>query len=207
MLSPVGVDLSLTTRKKSAFANIVLKLICFCVASALFTFECRYVYRVCKDRSTLNLFFMSWTIFPVLFLLGPEGFGIIDLGMSSMLHAIGDLISKNFVGIYINHLKENIERKASIFKLEKQLTEEIELARANSKEAYDDSELETKQSHVRVDFEEKAATDKVYGNKTPTNSFYPISPPGLMHFMDHMKRMSTPVDGSKGSTPQVCESP
>lgn len=122
-----------------------------------------------------------------------------------MLHAIGDLISKNFVGIYINHLKENIETKASIFKLEKQLTEEIELARANSKEAYDDSELETKQNHVRVELEEKAATD--YRNKTPTDSFYPISPPGLMHFMDHMKRMSTPVDGPKGRTPQVCESP
>lgn len=111
----------------AAFSPWIPKLICFFIAGFIFVYEFAYFHGICEDKKMIKIFFLSWTIFPILFLLGPEGFGAIDLGTSSLLHAIGDLLAKNLCGVYINHLKEAQEKQASINELEKQLSEELKL--------------------------------------------------------------------------------
>jgi bacteriorhodopsin len=44
------------------------------------------------------VYFLSWPLFPVLFLFGPEGFSIISLAGSDIAHCIADLLSKNLWG-------------------------------------------------------------------------------------------------------------
>ncbi|KAK3244318.1 hypothetical protein CYMTET_45081 [Cymbomonas tetramitiformis] len=44
------------------------------------------------------LFFTTWTLFPIFFALGPEGFGQITLSTSVVLHAVNDLFAKNLWG-------------------------------------------------------------------------------------------------------------
>lgn len=46
-------------------------------------------------RNVMLLTFVSWTLFPILFLLGPETFGVISWEWSTVGHCVGDLISKN----------------------------------------------------------------------------------------------------------------
>lgn len=41
------------------------------------------------------VFFSSWCLFPILWLLGPEGSGVISVQDSLVMHAIADLVSKN----------------------------------------------------------------------------------------------------------------
>eukprot|EP00854_Cymbomonas_tetramitiformis_P016962 gene16962-20153_t len=46
------------------------------------------------------MFFVSWAMFPLLFLMGPEGFGHISNAGSTIGHTFADLLSKNLWGIY-----------------------------------------------------------------------------------------------------------
>eukprot|EP00798_Chlamydomonas_sp_ICE-L_P024783 gene24783-10424_t len=48
-------------------------------------------------------YFLTWSLFPVLFILGPEGFGHISQYASGIAHEILDLFSKNLWGI-LGHL-------------------------------------------------------------------------------------------------------
>lgn len=43
-------------------------------------------------------FFAGWLTFPILWLMGPEGYGSLDFGVSQMVHALADLVSKNAFG-------------------------------------------------------------------------------------------------------------
>jgi len=43
-------------------------------------------------------FFVGWLMFPILWLLGPEGYGNMEFGISQVCHALADLVSKNSFG-------------------------------------------------------------------------------------------------------------
>jgi len=46
------------------------------------------------------MFMFSWGSFPLLFLLGPEGFNHISPSASNILHGVADLFAKNLWGVY-----------------------------------------------------------------------------------------------------------
>lgn len=62
---------------------------------------------VCKRTvATLAYMFMfSWGSFPALFLMGPEGFGHINIHWSTILHSVADFFSKNLWGLYAWYLR------------------------------------------------------------------------------------------------------
>lgn len=97
----------------AAFSIIWIKLVFFFLAGGIYIYLCYYMYNLCSDKKMILIFFASWTIFPIFFLLGPEGFGVIDIGNSLLLHAIADLISKNLCGLYINKKKRKMEKEPS----------------------------------------------------------------------------------------------
>jgi len=51
------------------------------------------------------MFFISWGMFPLLFLMGPEGFKHINASWSTILHSVADLFSKNLWGFYAWYLR------------------------------------------------------------------------------------------------------
>jgi len=51
------------------------------------------------------MFFLSWMCFPLFWLLGQEGFGHVNQHVSTTLHAIADLFSKNLWGLYSWYLR------------------------------------------------------------------------------------------------------
>eukprot|EP00242_Pyramimonas_sp_CCMP2087_P003546 CAMPEP_0198230456 /NCGR_PEP_ID=MMETSP1445-20131203/114672_1 /TAXON_ID=36898 /ORGANISM="Pyramimonas sp., Strain CCMP2087" /LENGTH=614 /DNA_ID=CAMNT_0043910999 /DNA_START=599 /DNA_END=2443 /DNA_ORIENTATION=- len=51
------------------------------------------------------MFFLSWFCFPLFWLLGEEGFGHVNQHMSTCLHAVADLFSKNLWGLYSWYLR------------------------------------------------------------------------------------------------------
>lgn len=54
------------------------------------------------------LFFTTWTLFPVFFALGPEGFGQITLSTSVVLHAVNDLFAKNLWGYLAYDIRSGV---------------------------------------------------------------------------------------------------
>ena len=45
-------------------------------------------------------YFISWTMFPALFLAGPEGFKVLTPAGSHIGHVVADFLSKNLWGAY-----------------------------------------------------------------------------------------------------------
>nr|AGT48261.1 VCOMET [synthetic construct] len=66
-------------------------------------------------RAMAWLFFVSWGMFPVLFLLGPEGFGHISPYGSAIGHSILDLIAKNMWGVLGNYLRVKIHEHILLY--------------------------------------------------------------------------------------------
>jgi len=61
-------------------------------------------------RFTAGLFFISWSMYPLFWLLGPDGFSIITNDTSTALHAITDLFAKNLWGYLMFRVREyNLE--------------------------------------------------------------------------------------------------
>lgn len=56
-------------------------------------------------------FFVGWLVFPVMWLVGPEGYGSVEFGISQLVHAFGDLISKNTFGFISWYLRFKIIKK------------------------------------------------------------------------------------------------
>ncbi|GLI59719.1 hypothetical protein VaNZ11_001663 [Volvox africanus] len=71
---------------------------------------CRNVVRVMAW-----LFFLSWGMFPVLFLLGPEGFGHLTVYGSTIGHTIIDLMSKNCWGLLGHFLRLKIHEHILLY--------------------------------------------------------------------------------------------
>lgn len=89
----------------------------FCIISWVFYIILYYTLYILYDKSYNNLisknekktannlkqifylYFLSWLFFPLLFMLGPESFGVIDMELSNALHAVGDLVAKNYFGL------------------------------------------------------------------------------------------------------------
>lgn len=122
----------------AAFSIIWIKLLFFFLSAMIYICLCYYIYKLCNDKKMILVFFASWSIFPIFFLLGPEGFGVIDVGNSLLLHAIGDMISKNLCGLYINKKKrknekltKELSRQSTEMELSRQSTE-MDLSRENS---------------------------------------------------------------------------
>ena len=70
-------------------------------------------------RGILLLVLFSWTLFPILFLIGPETFNLMNQQTSMILHACGDLIAKNFfsfccwkVSLISVRMKEEVTKQA-----------------------------------------------------------------------------------------------
>lgn len=59
-------------------------------------------------RAMAVMFYTSWCMFPILFLLGPEGFGHISHYGSIVGHGLADLLSKNLWGVLEWWLDYNI---------------------------------------------------------------------------------------------------
>lgn len=51
------------------------------------------------------MFMFSWGSFPLMFLLGPEGFNHISPSISNILHGVADLFAKNLWGVYAWYLR------------------------------------------------------------------------------------------------------
>lgn len=56
----------------------------------------------------MQVFFGSWLLFPVLFLMGPEGFGHFSIYGSIIAHTFADLLSKNLWGLLAHHLRNKV---------------------------------------------------------------------------------------------------
>lgn len=56
----------------------------------------------------LQVFFGSWLLFPILFLMGPEGFGHLSPWGSIIAHTFADLLSKNLWGLLAHHLRNKV---------------------------------------------------------------------------------------------------
>lgn len=56
----------------------------------------------------LQVFFGSWLLFPILFLMGPEGFGHLSVYGSIIAHTFADLLSKNLWGLLAHHLRNKV---------------------------------------------------------------------------------------------------
>jgi len=56
----------------------------------------------------MYVFFVSWVMFPILFVLGPEGFGHLSAYGSTIGHTVADLLSKNLWGLLGHHLRYKI---------------------------------------------------------------------------------------------------
>nr|AHH02107.1 CoChR [synthetic construct] len=61
------------------------------------------------------LFFLSWGMFPVLFVVGPEGFDAISVYGSTIGHTIIDLMSKNCWGLLGHYLRVLIHQHIIIY--------------------------------------------------------------------------------------------
>ena len=55
-------------------------------------------------------FFTSWVMFPILFVAGPEGLGVLSPYGSTIGHTIADLLSKNLWGLLGHHLRVKVRR-------------------------------------------------------------------------------------------------
>nr|AHH02118.1 protein 93 [synthetic construct] len=55
-----------------------------------------------------GLYYVSWSLFPILFAIGPEGFGVISLQASTIGHTIADVLSKNMWGLMGHFLRVQI---------------------------------------------------------------------------------------------------
>lgn len=59
------------------------------------------------------MFFTSWLFFPILFLMGPEGFGHLSAWGSIIAHTLADLMSKNLWGLLAHHLRNKVHHTRS----------------------------------------------------------------------------------------------
>nr|AER29840.1 ChR2-EYFP-betaArch [synthetic construct] len=103
----------------SAMATGYVKVIFFCLglcygANTFFHAAKAYIegyHTVPKGRcrqvvtGMAWLFFVSWGMFPILFILGPEGFGVLSVYGSTVGHTIIDLMSKNCWGLLGHYLR------------------------------------------------------------------------------------------------------
>lgn len=55
-----------------------------------------------------GLFFIAWTLFPLLFIAGPEGTGYLTWAGTTIGHTVADIASKNLWGIVGHHLQVKI---------------------------------------------------------------------------------------------------
>nr|AHH02100.1 BsChR2 [synthetic construct] len=65
--------------------------------------ECRIIVKVMA-----GVFYCSWTLFPLLFLLGPEGTGAFSAYGSTIAHTVADVLSKQLWGLLGHHLRVKI---------------------------------------------------------------------------------------------------
>lgn len=56
------------------------------------------------------LFYASWIMFPILFCLGPEGFGHLTVAGSAIGHTVADVMSKNLWGLFGNRLRNQVNQ-------------------------------------------------------------------------------------------------
>ncbi|EFJ51427.1 hypothetical protein VOLCADRAFT_79664 [Volvox carteri f. nagariensis] len=109
-------------------------------------------------RAMAWLFFVSWGMFPVLFLLGPEGFGHLSVYGSTIGHTIIDLLSKNCWGLLGHFLRlkihEHILLYGDIRKVQKIRVagEELEVETLMTEEAPDTVKKSTAQYANRESF-------------------------------------------------------
>ncbi|KAK3233187.1 hypothetical protein CYMTET_56505 [Cymbomonas tetramitiformis] len=54
------------------------------------------------------IFFITWSLFPVFYILGPEGFDAISLETSVVLHVLNDMFAKNLWGFLAYYVRSNL---------------------------------------------------------------------------------------------------
>lgn len=78
---------------------IVCVYMYYCIC-AKWNKSCQVNMKFRKERfELLALLMVSWTLFPILYIIGPECFGLISNPVSIIGHVIGDIISKNLWGL------------------------------------------------------------------------------------------------------------
>jgi len=106
----------------SLLVDMSMKIMFVCMASFGFLYLDYYLFSnrptdKTREKSThlLVFFTSSWTLFPILFILGPEMTGVMPFEYTLIGHAIGDLISKNLFGIlawnYLKHMESVSPKK------------------------------------------------------------------------------------------------
>jgi bacteriorhodopsin len=54
------------------------------------------------------LFFTGWTMYPLLFALGPEGLKIMNGYVSCICHTVADILTKQLWGLTGHHLRVKV---------------------------------------------------------------------------------------------------
>lgn len=67
----------------------------------------------CKNtvRTMMWTFFVAWLMFPILFVMGPEGFGHLTAYGSTICHTVADILSKNLWGLQGHYLRYKARRR------------------------------------------------------------------------------------------------
>lgn len=108
----------------SALSIGAMKIVFFVFAAIVYCFMFLWTRRILQNnkkqltdfksrKNLLFLFFGFWSVFPILFLIGPEGYGAITGEMSMFLHCLGDLLSKNLCTVIMWKLQRSLKISVS----------------------------------------------------------------------------------------------
>lgn len=119
LMDLMGATAAMYSNLAMKVSALLIAFVCFFgMMYALVTvwFANRHKFKDASSRSRRDALvgmLSSWTIFPVLFLLGPAVSGVLTYHESSALHALGDLLSKNLVGFASWQLRNSYRKKVN----------------------------------------------------------------------------------------------
>lgn len=127
----------------------------FYTAAGVYLEAWKNVPEQCKStvKAMAYIFYVSWCMFPILFVLGPEGAGHISGEGSTIGHCIADLLSKNLWGIFEWNLDTTLLRLN-----EEAMEEEDE---EEEEEEKGDEAKKTEAAEVKAEEDPKAAVAAV----------------------------------------------
>ncbi|KAK3280803.1 hypothetical protein CYMTET_11373 [Cymbomonas tetramitiformis] len=125
----------------------------FYTAAGVYLEAWKNVPEQCKStiKAMAYIFYVSWCMFPILFVLGPEGAGHISGEGSTIGHCIADLLSKNLWGIF----EWNLD--TTLLRLNEEAEDDEEDEDEEGAEEEDDEAKKTEAVDVKAEEDPKAA--------------------------------------------------
>ncbi len=100
-----------------------------------------------KEYHLLMYFMMSWLVFPILFILGPEMTAIVPFEYTLVGHCLGDLISKNAFGLLAWQYTKHIHKKKKAPEIPQDI-EHAKPAKIETTQQYDPNKTITLPLHM-----------------------------------------------------------